>query len=788
MNVRRLHPFLWAVFFVLVELSAHTCGPEWPEAVFVKQHGPDAPYEAFARGRLGVPQPSYRTRHLVILYRYLNRLPLSSEEQSAAVKVNNRFSSTWDSDQQSPLPQHEGFLAWVSARKAVGAVDGFIPESPFGTQNAWQFDSYFENCLDDAFANAARTLRARGAAYGSHSTDVLEWVRGQDVVFHNCDKEKSTPAMLPASSPQWLHYDRAYQRAATLLYQSNYGDALASFSDIAADSHSPWSPLSRYLVGRILVTRAVGLEAYYPPPNADQSKEPSPDQRLDRYLEELRTARAELLAMRGEHRMQPLVHAIDAMLDRVNARLEPVLQTRTLAIRLTAPTPDPNFFQDVLDLSYLLNGEPDMNDSALAARPKVPVPSPADDAERRGSDLLAWIKAFHTSDEAVSLEHWHNSHSNSWLLAALTFAKPGEVSTAELLTAAAMIKPRDAAYSAITYHRLRLSPASSSMRDELLAALPQLSDDESVSTRNLFAELNARSAPELNTWLAQIVRKPAAQATYSEEEAFDPKPKPQPCGPMLRDADMPLFAPDAATVINTRLPLRLLAQAAESSVLPPNLRFQVAQAGWTRAVLLDRRDIAKRLSPILIRCNATWQPVLFAYNRAISAKDRKAAALFALMRFASTEPDVREGNYRVDGFASYSDYRDNWWCFTVPPTAKNSMPEQYNDTGWGFTSFAHPEIPDPVFLTPADRAEAVKEIAALRAIPKASNYLPAEAFAWQRANPHDPRAPELLGQAFRVVRNACSDKTSSDTEHLLFLTLHREYPTNHWTLRYRSWE
>jgi hypothetical protein len=25
--------------------------------------------------------------------------------------------------------------------------------------------------------------------------------------------------------------------------------------------------------------------------------------------------------------------------------------------------------------------------------------------------------------------------------------------------------------------------------------------------------------------------------------------------------------------------------------------------------------------------------------------------------------------YRDDGFASYSHYRDNWWCFTVPPNA-----------------------------------------------------------------------------------------------------------------------
>jgi hypothetical protein len=325
----------------------------------------------------------------------------------------------------------------------------------------------------------------------------------------------------------------------------------------------------------------------------------------------------------------------------------------------------------------------------------------------------------------------------------------------------------------------------------LLTVLPHLSASESVSTRNLFAELNARSAPDLNTWLKEAARKPAAEAMFSEEESFDTKMTLQPCGPSESEAETPLFAPDAATVLNTRLPLRLLAQAAESTSLPPNLRFQVAQAAWTRAVLLDRRAIAARLSPILIQCNSNWQPVLSAYDRAKSDKDRKATALFALMRFASTEPNVREGNYRVDGFASYSYYRDNWWCFTVPPNARsqNSGRDQYSDgTSWGFTSVAHADVVDRPFLTPADRVEADKEIAILRAIPKASSYLSADAISWQRAHPHDSRAPELLGEAFRVVRNACGDETFKDTEHQLFLTLHREYPTNHWTLRYRSWE
>jgi hypothetical protein len=784
MIINRLHRFLCIVLFMLVELPAHSCGPDWAEAVFVKIHGPDTPYDAFARGRLGVPQPGYRTRHLVITYRYLNHLPLSLEEQQGAVNANNRFNSRWDSDQQSPLLQHGGFLAWIEARKAVGPVDGFVPKSPFGTEDVWQFDAYFENCLDDAFANAARILRARQSTYGDRAADVVEWARGQDAVFNNCDKETTRPIALPVSAVQWLRYDRAYQQAAALLYQRKYDDAVPAFSAIAADSRSPWSQLSQYLVGRVMVIRAVEFEAYYPPPGSDTSVEPSPDLRLAQYLEQLRTARTELLAMHAEPRMRPLAHAIDAMLDRVNTRLEPELQVRTLAMRLTTLASDPNFYQDVLDLSYLLSDETNVDDIALINRPKTSIPTPANEAERRGADMLAWMKAFQTSDENTSLEHWHSSHNNAWLLNALTFAKPGAATTQELLRAAAAVGQNDPAYAAVAYHRLRLSPATPSTRDELLTALPQLSASESVSTRNLFAELNARSAPDLNTWLKLAARKPAAEATYSEEEPFDTKLIQQPCGPGHSGADTPLFAPDAATVLNTRLPLRLLAQAAEGTILPPNLRFQVAQSAWTRAVLLDRRDIATRLSPILIQCNSNWQPVLSAYDRAKSNEDRKAAALFALMRFASTEPDVREGNYRVDGFASYSNYRDNWWCFTVPPDARS----QNGETGWGFTSIAHADIADPAFLTPTDRAEAAREIAALRVIPKASDYLSAEAFSWQRAHPQDSRAPELLGEAFRVVRNACGDKTSADTEHQLFLTLHREYPTTHWTLRYRSWE
>ena len=57
------------------------------------------------------------------------------------------------------------------------------------------------------------------------------------------------------------------------------------------------------------------------------------------------------------------------------------------------------------------------------------------------------------------------------------------------------------------------------------------------------------------------------------------------------------------------------------------------------------------------------------------------------------------------------------------------------------------------------RLEAAREIARLRSLPRASDYLAASALAWQRAHPGDPKSPELLGQAFRVLRNACQYTT-----------------------------
>ena len=774
---------LWAIVFFLLELPAVSCGPDWPTAVFVRQHGPDAPYARFAAGHLGVPQVQYRPRHLVILYNYLSGRPLTPTEQQAAVVADRYYTDSW-ADVQKEQTGTSGFQAWIAARASFGPVDGYTPAPNLPTEHTVGPYNTAPNCLDDAFTTAARTLSTRLATY-RHSPEVVEWVRGQDAVFINCASAAHAPHELPASAPLWLRQDRAYQLAATAFYLHHNPDALAAFRQIAADSASPWSPLARYLVARTIIRAALDGEGIYDFNATDTQRQ----QAADTYSDTLKQAREELLAMRSEPRMQPLAHAIDSALDLINARLDPATQQRVLAARLTRT--DAGFAQHVIDLTFIHS-----NDEASIApyfRPPAPSPAPSGRSTTTdaGDDLLAFIAAFDKQDEAASLAHWQHGHTLPWLVAALTFAKPTDGAVPELLQAAEAVPRTSPAWIAVTYHRLRLMPASqaASMRVQLLDALPTITAEDSISAANLFADLNAHTAPTFAEWIAHASLIPAAQAFDGNETGFDPKAQDLPCSKPRLPAQVALFDHAAATILNTRLPLRLLIQAAQSRTLPPHLRFLVAQSAWTRAVLLNRPADAHALSPLLIGCYPAWKPVLDDYDHAKTTNDREAAGLLALMRFASTDPTVPEGDLRPEGFAHYSVFRDNWWQRTVPERSNNAyIPSQRGESQ---------PVPDPVFLSVAERTEGETEYNALAQIPDAPTYFFLRATDWQHRFPHDARTPELLGQAFRVVRNGswlsprsfpgAPARPKVQYEEVLFNLLHREYPNSPWARRYTTW-
>ena len=240
--------------------------------------------------------------------------------------------------------------------------------------------------------------------------------------------------------------------------------------------------------------------------------------------------------------------------------------------------------------------------------------------------------------------HWQTTHSTVWLVAALMSAQPSDSAAQDLVSAAAAVPPSDPAYVAVTYHRLRLMTRDSATRDQLLAVLPAIRAHENTSTLNQFIALDSASAPTLDAWLATTGRVPASESSYMEQgEDLIPVLTTNACGTKITPGATKLFDADAANAFNRDLPLSLLADSAERPVLPENLRYQVAQAALARAILLDQPAIARRMTPLLVHCRSAWAPVLAAYNASTTPNERTLNGLLALMRFASTEPSVRNG-------------------------------------------------------------------------------------------------------------------------------------------------
>jgi hypothetical protein len=238
--------------------DGESCGPWLPAAQFAYINNP--PPE-FANGDLGVLQPGYFRRNLVVAYRYLSGAPLTADEARA-------FTRRGQSVQIVPGASLSPKGDWLIARRAV---PGAPPLDRIDVERATLIDgvySGFQNCLDDAFSNAEATLKERINRWGAASPQVAEWLRGQDQVFANCGGDRleynmppprlvraeyREPAPLPADADPLLAADRQYQVAAARFYGGKYKDAAEAFRSMAANPNSPWRGAGCYLVARALI-------------------------------------------------------------------------------------------------------------------------------------------------------------------------------------------------------------------------------------------------------------------------------------------------------------------------------------------------------------------------------------------------------------------------------------------------------------------------------------------------------------------------------------------------------
>jgi len=610
-----------------------------------------------------------------------------------------------------------GFDRWKSVRALIRG-----DQQELATERRTASYGWYVNCTDDAFATAAATLANRAKVLGAMHPGVRSWLDAQDAVFANCDDGSGRPDPADASLPEIVRLDREYQIAAADFYAMRYDDARTRLLAIARDPKSPWRQTARLVAARALIRMAT-----VPP---DHAGDPLSD------------AERELRAIVADSSMSALHGAARDLLAFAVYRSDPQQRFRDTVKSLSSGAGRAR--ADLGDYTLLLDQDIDKELNAT-------------------DDLTDWVRTFQDANGfAHANERWRATKKPHWLVAALTHAKAGD----DLLEASKDISQDSPAYTSVAYHRARLLLArgdANTARAELDRALALGVERLSESAHNHLLVLRRASSANIADYLAHAEPVPIGlevEQTPDEYEEFT----------------QPLIAPDVADLVNLAMPLDTLAAAAQKESLAASVRNPLIVAAWTRAVLLDRQDVATAITPLLAKIYPALEPRLTAWRNA-SGEDRHYAAVDLLVHspaltpyvvaFISPRPDVSD--------VHHSRYPEtNWWC----------------PDGLAFYEFVYPpaENPHTPLIPPfVDAKRAEEERQKLRAHGSGASWLLRNTIAWVNARPKDRRVAEALSLAINGTRWACPDDHTTKLARSAFNSLHAQYPNSEWAEETRYW-
>ena len=746
---------------LLVTLLSHAplslgCGPFSLDAVFSFTVHPEYPLEKFAAGNVGIVQPSYARSYLYVAYQYFNGNGFDQTEQPALVELwRDRLDLRWEAGDEQAVK------TWITARQKVSGI-GEAPKIEVfrNREKPHEYDSYL-NCQNDAFETAATTLEARITHLGAGNGALKQWVEAQDQVFANCSEGQHIPAELSADAAASLRADRQYQIAAANFYAGNFAAAKTLFESIAADAKSPWRVTAPYLIARTSLRKAsLG---------PDETKKDA-----------LAEAEQELNKVLANSQLKPSHAAAARLLNIVRIRLHPEERLHELALSLARKGNPGNLKQELWDYTVLLDGF--IGDDEAHHQKTTTAPAVLHD-----DDLTDWIATFQ-SKEAEARDHalarWEATSSVAWLVGALSKVDPQNASAPRLQQAAAKIPPSSPAFPSVSFQSIRLEIAAgraANARTKLDDLLHNQAASFNVSSLNLLQGQRMLVASNLDDFLTHAQRRPAGFSWNEDgrEIPADPEEIGSEAERLMGKAH---FDSDAGEILNHRMPLALLSEAAGDKRLPDHLRRDVTQAAWLRAVLLGNHTTATALVPTLKDLVPELTSLLNEYSRASDPAAKKFSAIYAWLKFPGLEPVVDIGSGRGTPLNEQDSYRDNWWC-----SAALAEPEA-SDTG---EQKPQSEIlADKVslsFLTAAQRATAKREYAALSSFGAAPNYLCRQVIEWATKHPGDPRVPEALHLAVKTTRYSCTDKQTGRWSKAAYDFLHQRYPGNTWTKQTPYW-
>lgn len=737
--------------------------------------GPVRPISDLATGSLGVVESSWWRKPLLLAWYRFNGQPLPA-------KALDAFEYREQSGAASGGAEAMG--AWLAEAKAVAAVSA--PEQVASATHSVvgnQWDT-FDNCPNAAWEQARQTLAERLKAWGADSPALHDWLQAQHRVFARCPlgptyfrkdwtqgergnllyhKQFVLPDMAlpdpPADAPALLVKDRAYQRAAALLYEGNYKAAEDAFKKIAQDGASPWQEWGMYLAFRARLRNAqiTALPSnFYDPCQATECIQRRADARTSRETESKRlrddVARAISAAQRAKKPAEAeRLRDLDAL---IGARLDPAKRFAELAAVLANPGADAAETRRAATdylllhrqfppsepmgewLAGLINGyDPTPAPCRTGAGAPLPL-SPSPDSAESECRRLQWSQE--------SLRRFEQGPTGyAWLFSAAVLAHRNDPHVGKLL--AAMGKTPEDHPGAATFmlQRLRLGGRDDGLR--LAAALMERPDIRGdYPARNRVREYRLWHATSL-TDLCRDTRREHGTAfdrdTLMRSEAPDPKAEPN-WG----------WDYDTNWVLNYELPHAALIEFAQQTECLLSLRTVAASMAWSRAIL--RKDVAGARQAAAVWPKSKDEGNTPQMARLLAIKDDKTFLLEAGLSIAGARTGGR--------------------CRIAAPRAVGYTPDYEEVVGDLPLSIGH--FAKNV-LTLERYVEWQRERKLLDALPDLDSVWMQNVLDFAEAFPMDARVPGLLCEAvYRTRMNWCAESSAGQLSHDAFDLLKSKYP------------
>ncbi|HEY9786958.1 MAG TPA: hypothetical protein V6D17_16320 [Candidatus Obscuribacterales bacterium] len=719
------------------------------EPYFTYTIHPDFPLNKYASGKLGILHNTYARSYLLVAYRYLAGKPLTKDEQEQLDELwSERFEAAYASCEADTS-------AWLKLRATVPGVaklDRIDTERPISSENEYQT---YCNAQTSAFTTAANTLKRLIDKYGAGSAQVKEWVAAQDQVFSNCGTAQYSnkiptvkiPAELADTYDATMKMERAYQIAAANFYAQKFEEARQDFEAIARDKESPWRELSAYLAIRAMIRQAM-------------------------LAKEINQA---LLVQAGVKVKELLASPSYAALKEDLKELGSYVASRVAPEEHLNELLKESFSKSsVAEITKTIDNFIDPDNSATEVK-YAAVP-----ASLKKNEIIDWMLSFQSTDDEGTnhaIAKWKQTRSLPWLVAAITGAAADDPN-AKALMAAARQEKSSAAKWTLFYHINRLESdmdkvdAVRASLDKVLAAPPS---DLPPGSLNELKLLRLPLSRNLDEFVSFGIQRPLAICSDGGTPQL-PDDKEEMEGKIKTTL---VFTPEAANVINNKLPLSVMRQLATKAKLPADLRNNLAWSAWVRAVLIGDDGEAQALARIAQPLNKAKSKYFADYLAAAAPEMKKIAATRLMLHFSSANPNVTAGQLLEDDYGDAS----GWWWSKSPI----SVASDYNANSEDASEDMKPDIFDPSFITEVQKKQALQQLNKLKAVETAPTYFAKTILAFARAHPSDPRVPEMLHYGVKCTRYGAVDDTTQGLSKQMYSLLHSKYKGNPWTKKTPYW-